>query len=302
MADDFKCRSLDVVQQAGHWRIRFQAMASPCDCLLDINADQAEVTQLGQIVADEAWRIEQKYSRYRDDSVIARIHAAAGQGVELDAETVRLLDYAAQCYQLSDGLFDITSGILRHLWRFDGSGHVPKAKQIKQTLQRIGWNKLAWQAPLLQLPENMELDFGGFGKEYAVDRVASLLRAQGVQRFVVNFGGDLWIEAPPQDGTWQIGLEDPTQAEIQQLALLKMKRGGLATSGDAKRCIEFQGKRYGHIINPKTGWPMVDAPRSVTVLAGSCLQAGFFSTLAILHGDQAEAFLKAQQQPYWLVW
>lgn len=119
------------------------AMASPCELLLD-GGDQRLAQRLGARVAQEAWRIEQKFSRYRDDNIVANINQASGRPINVDRETARLLDYAAQCWRLSDGRFDLTAGILRRVWTFDGSDNIPDDRAVEALLPLIGWEKLAW--------------------------------------------------------------------------------------------------------------------------------------------------------------
>src|SRR5579863_3373865 len=102
----------------------FTAMASPCEVLLS-SADHAAALEMGTLAAREAQRIEKKFSRYRDDSVTAWIHENRGTRIEVDEETSSLIDFASRCFELSDGLFDITSGVLRRAWKFDGSDRVP---------------------------------------------------------------------------------------------------------------------------------------------------------------------------------
>ena len=130
----------DWVESAGHWRGFFSCMASPCEILID--SDDPDLAQsLTDLVSAEALRIEQKYSRYREDSETSKINRSAGQTVRVDAETARLLDYADQCYRLSGGKFDITSGILRKAWRFDGSDRVPSPAAVAALLEHIGWSQ-----------------------------------------------------------------------------------------------------------------------------------------------------------------
>ena len=120
----------------------FWAMASPCEVLLP-SQDRAEAVEFGALVAAEAWRVERKFSRYLDDSVTARIHASRGIAIEVDQETASLLDFARQCHELSDGAFDITSGVLRHAWKFDGSDRVPdKAAVAALFILRSGHSHL----------------------------------------------------------------------------------------------------------------------------------------------------------------
>ncbi|HUX74113.1 MAG TPA: FAD:protein FMN transferase [Steroidobacteraceae bacterium] len=279
----------------------FGAMASPCELLLPAS-ERGAALALGAVVAGEARRIEAKFSRYREDSVVAAIHRSRGSeaGVEVDAETASLLDFARECFELSDGLFDITSGVLRRAWKFDGSERIPEPAAVERLLPLVGFEKLRWESPRLALPAGMELDFGGIGKEYAVDRAYHLLAAQRAEPFLVNFGGDLRTNRPPPRGPWQVGIERPG-SEGQAAMVLELERGALATSGDARRFLQKDGIRYGHILNPRSGWPVRDAPRSVTVAASSCTEAGLLATLALLHGAEAEVFLKQQGVGHWLL-
>ena len=295
-----------LLQQAtGYWIARFRAMASPCEILID-GADEALARRLGTLAADEALRIEGKFSRYRDGNIIHRINHANGTPVEVDDETAALLDYADTCWRLSEGLFDVTSGVLRRAWRFDGSDRVPEETVIAALLPLVGWGRVQWKRPVLTMPPGMEIDLGGLGKEYAVDRCARLLAAETDASLLVNFGGDLMCTGPRHDGHgWVIGVENPESVmDVSAAAraanlVFELKRAGVATSGDARRFILRQGRRYGHILDPRTGWPVADAPRSVTVVANTCTEAGILATFAMLHGAGAEKFLEEQGVRFW---
>lgn len=283
---------------------QFRAMASPCEVLLE-RQDMALCRTLIELAATEAERIEQKYSRYRPDSVLSRLNANSGQWQSIDAETAALLGFANTCFSLSDGMFDISSGILRRAWQFDGSDKIASQQQIDSLLPHVGWHKVQFTEQAILLPNGMELDFGGIAKEYAVDKVLQLLvqqfPASQAPSMVVNFGGDMSCNRPRQDGSlWQIGIENPSLAD-QAISAVGLSQGALATSGDSRRFLLKDSVRYSHILNPKTGWPVIDAPRSVTVAAPNCLLAGMLATTALLQGDNAEAFLQAQGLKYWLV-
>jgi thiamine biosynthesis lipoprotein len=279
------------------WYGFFEAMASPCEVHV-AGGDRATAERILELTASEALRIERKFSRYRDDNVVHRINSAQGAPTEVDAETARLLDYAAELHTLSGGRFDITSGVLREAWRFDGSDRVPTRPAVAALLGRIGWGRVRWQAPTLTLPAGMQIDFGGIGKEYAVDRAAALVEPL-TAACLLNFGGDLRALGPSLgDRPWHVGIEsvaDPAAAARH----LELRHGALATSGDARRYLLKNGKRYGHILDPRTGWPVEGAPRSITVAAPTCTQAGMLATLAMLRGAKAEAFLDAQGVAYW---
>jgi thiamine biosynthesis lipoprotein len=277
----------------------FNAMASPCEVLLRAS-HLGMARELGECAAEEAWRIEEKFSRYRSDSVISNLHKHRGVPVEVDDETASLLDFAQRCHRISDGMFDITSGVLRRAWTFDGSDRLPQPEAIAALLPFIGFEKLMWLSPTLELPVGMELDFGGIGKEYAVDRVYESLSKKGAGPFLINFGGDLRASGRPPSGFWQIGIEKPGH-ERDACMMLRLEHGALATSGDSRRFVLRDGVRYGHVLNPKTGWPVPHAPRSVTVAASSCTEAGMLSTLAILHGAKAREFLNEQGVKHWVL-
>jgi thiamine biosynthesis lipoprotein len=291
-------QAIKLEQQPHHWRGSFKAMASPCEVLVETD-DRDEAEKIVNRVADEAWRIEKKFSRYRDDNIMYQINSSSGKAIEVDDETARLLDFSDQLYQMSEGMFDVTSGVLRQAWRFDQSDKVPTQKRIDALLPVIGWNKAAWNRPELRLLPGMEIDLGGLGKEYAVDRCVLLVREISNASVLVNLGGDIAVTRQKNDGThWTIGrlTSDPSAP----VGVINLKLGALATSGDEHRYLEKDGKRYCHVLNPRTGWPVEDPPHTVSVAAPTCIEAGMLSTLALLHGRDAEEFLKAQEVPYWI--
>lgn len=257
-------------------------------------------TEVGEIVKTEALRVEAKFSRYQR-SVVTEINETAGQSVEVDDETADLIGYSMVCYTLSEGLIDITSGALRRAWTFDGSGAVPSEFQIRLALQHVGWKRVSWQRPILRLEPGMEIDLGGIGKEYAVDRALALAEAHTNAPMLVNLGGDLRVSGPRRDGSpWYVAIENVDCAG-SALGMLELKNGALATSGDTHRHILDAGVRYGHVLNPKTGRPISGAPRSVTVHAPTCTEAGLLAKLALLRAEGAEEFLKAEKVRAWCV-
>jgi len=286
------------------WQAAFTAMAGPCEVLLDVDG-RGEALSMGELVAGEALRIERLLSRYRDDNVIHLVNHAEGRPVLVDDETAGLLDFADRCFILSEGRFDVTSGVLRRLWRFDGSDRVPSRAAVKALLPLIGWDKATWRRPELTLPAGMEIDLGGLGKEYAVDRAAQLLSLRTCAAALVNFGGDLRALGRRRDGRpWRVGVEAPLNDGGQQATAaldIELEEGALATSGDSRRFLLKGGVRYPHILNPRLGWPVMDAPRSVTVLADACTEAGLLATLAMLQGRGARAFLEEQGVQHWIL-
>jgi thiamine biosynthesis lipoprotein len=286
---------------------RFRLMASPCEVHIR-SADVPLAHRLIEQVYREGQRIEQHFSRYRQDNLLYRINTSQGQAITLDAEYTRLLDYALQLFTLSDGLFDISSGVLRHFWTFDTREQpdalsAAKVAELKSARARVGLNHIDWQPPVLCLPAGMELDFGGIGKEYAVDRAAQQIEQAFSGHYLINFGGDCYCRGS-QQRPWRIAIEAPTSKAPSAQAgdnAVTLTHGGVATSGTSKRYFVVNGRQYGHILNPKTGYPVQGAPLSVTIVNASCVAAGAMATLAMLQGERAEAFLAEQELLHWVL-
>jgi FAD:protein FMN transferase len=282
-------------------RFDFQAMASPCCLQLD-GRDEKLMRQAARAAMDEVRRIEYKFSRYRSASVVSRINQnAGGAAMEVDDETWGLLEFAHQLWQQSEGLFDITSGVLRRAWDFK-SACLPDPAVLTSLVQRVGWQGVERSGHRVRLAaSDMELDFGGFGKEYAADRAAAVLKAQGIEHALVNLGGDLHALGgrglPQQEGApWQIEIRHPRPVAVaaeQPLAFWPLGHGALATSGDYERFFELDGCRYCHVLNPFTGWP-VSHWQSISIVAGNTTSAGALSTIAMLKEADALPWLQSQ--------
>jgi thiamine biosynthesis lipoprotein len=272
----------------------FGAMASPCELHLQGN-DEAALRRAAQQAIDEVRRIEGKYSRYDPASVVSRINAAAdsGRSIDVDDETAALFDFAARLHALSDGLFDITSGVLRRAWNFRVP-RVPAQQEIDALLPLIGWSKVRWGEQRIALPlAGMEVDFGGFGKEYAADRAAEVLAREGVAHGFVNLGGDIRVVGPRSDGKgWRLGIRHPRRIDAL-IRTVELCTGALATSGDYERSFEVDGRRYCHLLDPRTGWP-VSCWQSVSVIAPTCAAAGAACTIAALRQQDGPTFLHEQ--------
>jgi FAD:protein FMN transferase len=265
---------------------------------------ERHLEHLASLAYDETLRIEKKFSRYRNDNILHAINHSDGARVPVDDETSRLLLYAGQCYGLSGGRFDVTSGVLRCAWTFNGGTVTPDKKLIESLRERVGWSRVEFDGASIRLPRGMEIDLGGIGKEYAADRVAALVAEAAGTAVLVNLGGDIRAIASPEDRRrWTIGIEQPGRSEGtggQKAAVgqIEIAEGGVATSGDSHRFCIVDGARLGHILDPRTGWPVDGAPRSVSVVADTCTAAGFLATVAILHGPDAKRFLEAQSVTY----
>jgi thiamine biosynthesis lipoprotein len=281
------------------FRTTFRAMAA--ENQLQLWAEEPAVAhRAAKAAIADVLRIEAKYSRYRDDSVTSAINrAAGGAGVAIDAETAALLRYADQCYRLSDGLFDITSGALRRVWDWQRKPPaLPATAALAAATTLVDWGSVDHDERSIRLPRvGMEIDFGGIGKEYAADRVATICVDHGVRHGIVNLAGDVRVIGPqPGPAPWRVGIEDPRRVHAV-VAWLELSTGAVATSGDYERFFEIDGRRYCHILNPRTGMP-VSHWRSLSVVAPFCVVAGSYSTIAMLLEARAPAFLAAHRVPW----
>ena len=271
----------------------FQAMGTNCHLHL-YATERSAADHAARVAINEVMRIESRYSRYRPDSCLTAINrtAEAGKSIEVDDETAGLLNYSFAAYRKSDGLFDISSGLLRRAWNFK-QGQLADQNVLDELVPRVGLDKLIWKDQQLTfLVPGMELDFGGLGKEYAADRVAEFCLSQGIEHGVIDLGGDIRVLGPhPCGEAWQIGIRHP-RFPGTMMAIASLKHGSLATSGDYERCITLNGKRYSHILNPKTGWP-VHGLCSVTAMTDQCLVAGSVCTIAMLKGSDGIDWLNS---------
>ncbi len=286
----------------GLFRVVFDAMASPCSVLIELEKERfQDAKNMAMLAAIECWRIEHKFSRYQKDNMYCQLHSRPDAWFRLDEESMRLLNFANKAWHLSEGLFDISSGILRKAWHFNDNAVPPTQSKIEALLDHIGWQKVQLD-PIkgIKLPLGMELDFGGIGKEYAVDRVLQLLNQTHKNiPILVNFGGDIACNKSRLDNQpWLVGIESPFQGGSQ--ATLSLSQGALATSGDSQRYLQYEGKRYSHVLNPKSGWPIENAPRSITLAAPTCIQAGLMATLTLLQGVNARSFIEQTGFNFWL--
>ncbi len=261
-----------------------------CPCALSLYSSTPQIAEKVVTAARyELDRLDQYYTDYADTSFTAEINRSAGrkEGIVVDDETAILLDYADECYRISDGLFDITAGVLKDVWNFKiKNPKLPEESRINDLLKRTGWDKVIWKKPRLTLPiKGMKLDFGGVVKEYAADFIANICRSHGIYYGLVDLGGDLGVIGPHPDGRpWGIGVQHPRKPG-EEIAIIQLEGGGLASSGDYERCLEIEGTRYSHILNPKTGWPM-EGLSAVSVVADLCIIAGSASTIAMLKGKE----------------
>ena len=270
-------------QEGGILTRSFRAMGSECEFQLCFGGG-SDSQFIFKCLQDELERLESKYSKFRKDSLLSQINL--GKKVNIDNETISLLEHAFNCFEQSEGLFDVTAGRLNSLWDFKKK-KVPSQEEISYALSVTDFSKVSWNNGILSMPAGMNIDFGGIVKEYAADTLAVLAKKFGVQYGLINLGGDIAIVGNKPDGiAWKVGITDPRGTETE-IASIDIYSGGLATSGDYKRYFIYEGKRYSHILNPKTGFPCAGL-RAVSVAANLCTVAGSIATIAMLK-DEPEA-------------
>lgn len=275
-----------------------------CPCEIGVYSADSGLAELAVAEAkEEVQRLDRKYSHFNSGSYISRVEQLASRpgGTKVDPETSALLDYAATQFRVSDGLFDITAGTLARTWR--NRADLPSQSELDRALALTGWDKLEWTSRRLIIPAGMRLELGGVVKEYAADRAALLIKRRRLNSAFVELGGDIHVAGPLPDGSpWHMGVREPVYRERREkeaMAAIPVLAGGLATSGDYERSFRVNGKLYGHIINPRSGYP-VESFQSVSVLAPSCLLAGSMSTLAMLKGVKAGLELLRDSGFAWL--
>jgi thiamine biosynthesis lipoprotein len=253
-------------------------------------ADQNQAAAACEAVFAEFDRLEALMTVWRPDSDIERLNAAAGDHpVPVSREVREVIGLARQVADWTGGKFDVTFGVLSGLWKFDyqnQDGSVPAPAAIAERLALIDYralevNEMAGTAFLKR--KGMRANLGGIGKGYAVDRGAAILRARGFSNFMIQAGGDLYVAGTRGDRPWRVGIRDPRGAPSQTFAALDLTDGTFSTSGDYERFFIKDGRRYHHIIDPKTGQPARGA-RSVTIVAARAAIADALSTGVFLLG------------------
>ena len=280
--------SAKLQQLADGHELTFAALGS--SCRIRFAATASAVKALPDEIIRWVTQFEARYSRFIPNSLVCRISDAAGKGwVETDPETDRLLALCHEAHFITRGTFDPTALPLIRLWDWKANPPVlPKDDAVTAAMKKVGWRKVQRAAGKVFLPEpGMALDLGGIGKEYAVDQVSQLAVESGATSLLVDFGHDVRVHgpAPGHKPAWHIGLEDPTQPGRCWTGL-GVNNQSVTTSGDYLRSFVRDGRRYGHILDVRTGRPVANGCRAVSVIAASCTMAGMLSTTAFVLGPE----------------
>jgi FAD:protein FMN transferase len=281
-------RSAQSTLTGDFYKLSFQAMNTICRVhLRTTNAKLARDLQT-EVLQWVAW-FEARYSRFIPDSLIGRINSAAGKHwVDVDPETDALFNLCQEMIFFTRGVFDPTALPLIRLWNWKANPPVvPDATAVQAAQELVGWRKIQRRPGAIFLPrEGMSLDLGGIGKEYAVDRVLTLVLQHGIDSVLVDFGADVRVHGePPEKGAWHIGLEDPKNPGHVWMGVA-VTNHAVATSGDYLRHFLHQGRRYGHILDPRSGYPVNNGILSVSVIAPHCTVAGILSTSVCVLGPK----------------
>jgi len=273
------------VEQELH-KLEFQAMST--HCRMNCHGVAASVAHdFQREVVEWTAQFEARYSRFIPDSLIGRINAAAGERwVETDPETDRLFGLCQELFFFTRGAFDPTALPLIKLWNWKQSSPVlPEDKNIQAARELVGWNKIQRRPGGIFLPRRgMALDLGGIGKEYAVDCVMNLAVQRGIPNVLVDFGQDVRVRGhAPGKKFWWVGLDDANHPG-KCWAGVAVTDHAVTTSGDYLRHFVANGRRYGHILDPRTGYPALNDCRAVSVIGPSCTIAGLLATSVCVLG------------------
>jgi len=272
----------------GLFKVSFKAMGCTCEiqfrCKKPKTAEQFRTAALDWVKA-----FEQKYTRFKEDSLISEINRKAGQDwVEIDAEAEALFDLCNQFHFITQGLFDPTSLPVSRIWDYKAKvPRIPSQDEIETAKQLVGWDLVEREPGKIRLTKpGMGIDLGGIGKEYAVDRVSLIAKDFGIENVLINFGGDVAaLGSPPQYTHWHVGIEDSGKPGTCW-ASLALHDLCVASSGNYLRFFEMDGKRYGHMVDHRKGYPIANKVRHTTIVSRTCTEAGILATAACLLGEE----------------
>jgi FAD:protein FMN transferase len=255
-----------------------------------VSTDSLSAEHYIDTVIAEISRIEFLISDWKPASQVSQVNAAAGSHpVKVDREVFELTQRGLRFSEITHGGFDISFAAMDRIWKFDGSmTEMPSPEAIKRSVQKVGYRHIILDSInctiFLELP-GMKIGFGALGEGYAADRCRDMMLARGVKAGIVNGSGDMATWGAQPDGKpWNIGIADPKDRD-KLFAVVPVKEGSVTTSGSYEKYVVFNGKRYSHIINPATGYP-VTGLTSVTVFGPSAEMANGFSTSLMVLGEK----------------
>ena len=245
----------------------------------------------GQVLKDamaECGRYEQILSRTIEGSDVWRINHAEGEPVEVSEDTIAILQCAARISELSGGAFDVTIAPASTLWDFSsGAAALPDAETLKEAAKRVDYTKIQLEGNTVTLPAGMMIDLGGIAKGYIADRVKAYLEERGVEHAILSFGGNIVAIGKKPDGdAWKVGIQDIDEPTGKSMLKTSIDGGSIVTSGIYERNFEVDGVWYHHLLDPKTGWPVMNELASVTIRSESSMEGDAVSTAAFVLGKE----------------
>lgn len=268
-------QQFSLVQSGIVFHGRFIAFERQCEVQFE-TSDQKLADELFQIIHSEAIRISNKYSLTSTSNIMSRINRGTAESIIVDEETAGLLDFSDACFTLTEGRFDISCLALQTTY------------DEQHVVRKSGWNKIRWDNPRLRLLQGMKLIFSAFDKEHAADRCMTLASEITNIPILLNLGGNILANKPRlSTNDWWIDISI-NQSETQTLQIVS---GGIATACKNSEQVYFDGR---NCQQPSF------THDSITVAADSCTEAGMLSTMAMLYGNDAKAFLTQQQAKYWI--
>ncbi len=248
-------------------------------------------------------RVEESMSTYRPASEISRVNAApVATWVPVSHDFYTVLSTALAVGRSSRGAYDVTVGSLVDLWGFGASGprgEAPSVAAVEARLAAGGHRNLRLDGESLSVLKqtDLSLDFSSLAKGYGVDVVADWLQGQGLQRYLLEVGGEMRVAGLSHRGdAWQVAIEKPDSAIRSAAAGIALTDRAIATSGDYRNFFELDGRRYSHLIDPRTGWPVAHDLVSVTVVHPSAMLADAWATALTVLGAQAAMAVAREQE------
>jgi FAD:protein FMN transferase len=273
---------------AAHW-IRVHRAAMACRFEITLSGDDERLVPAARAALDEADRIEAALTVFRDTSELVRINRTAAEtAVPATAEVFDLLQLCRRLHAETEGAFDITSTPLSRCWGFlKREGRLPAAEEIEAARARVGMDGVELDAERRTVRfrrAGLELNLGSIGKGYALGKLGELLRARGADHALVSAGGSSVLALGGRGAGWCIDLK-PRRLEGERLCRLYLRDGAMGTSGAGEQYVDVAGRRYGHVLDPRTGWP-AGRTLSVTVVTAQAALADALSTAFFVGGPE----------------
>lgn len=266
-----------------------------------VDTDSISVEKNINKAIDEMVRIEHLISDWKPTSQVSRINQNAGiQPVKVDQEVIDLTKRALYFSKITEGAFDISFAAMDRIWKFDGSmEEIPTSSAIQKAIEKIGYQHIIINEEastiFLEKP-GMKIGFGSTGKGYAADKARELMLQIGIKAGIIDASGDMTTWGTQPDGKpWRIGITNPFDRH-QMADILSLKKAAVTTSGDYEKFVMIDGKRYSHIINPKTGMPSTGLTGVTVIGPNAEMCNGFSTSMMVLGKEKGLAFINQQKE------